>query len=523
MIEFTEEFNDYLRKYEYVEIPDLNEFNRELLVWQEKLKTVYPMDKREKEIFSEYMITHLDDFHEILQISILSILSYLFDGGEYVEKMIKLTRFSPFLQEDNKYFIYLQINSYSFRYKNFLTEEAEWQTRMLYRDIYTGYREKMNIQNNLVSKGDRNSDKVIFFIGQFLNEAHGPTKTVLDRCEIMAEKMECQAIIINTNELRGTAGYIPYCLPFFGNTMKNYEEYSMVSYQGRNYPYVQCSEDMPNIPEIEAVLKMVRQVNPYCMFTIGDSSICADLCSNYYPLIDVATVPSGVMTTEGQFLLKGRAITEWDRKYIKKLGKTNDYLQYCLFTSSVMPQISKMTREQMGIPEVSFAALVVGARLDYEVDQQFIQDVLLPIIKKGVFIVFMGVFEKYETIAERYPLLKEHSVYVGFIKDVLAVNELCNVYINPKRNGGGTSVIEAMVKGLPPVALKEGDVSLGAGEEFCLKDYSEMVQRTLKLKEDASYYQEMSEKARKRASVMLDGASAFWETFQKIEKLPDFQ
>lgn len=136
MIEFTEEFHDYLRKYENVELPDLNAFNKELLVWQEKLETIYPYSEEEKRKFAEYMLTHLQNFHEILQIAILSILSYLFDGGEYAEKMIKLTRFSPFLQEDNKYFIYLQINSYSFRYKNFLTEEAAWQTRMLYRDIY---------------------------------------------------------------------------------------------------------------------------------------------------------------------------------------------------------------------------------------------------------------------------------------------------------------------------------------------------------------------------------------------------
>ena len=138
MIEFTEEFNGYLRKYENIEIPDINAFNKELLVWQEKLETIYSYPDEEKRRFAEYMITHLQNFHEILQIAILSILSYLFDGGEYAEKMIKLTRFSPFLQEDNKYFIYQQINSYSFRYKNFLNEEAAWQTRMLYRDIYTG-------------------------------------------------------------------------------------------------------------------------------------------------------------------------------------------------------------------------------------------------------------------------------------------------------------------------------------------------------------------------------------------------
>ena len=95
MIEFADDFNNYLRKYENVEIPDLNEFNKELLVWQEKLKEIYPCDKEEKEKFSEYMITHRKKFHEILQISILSILAYLFDGGGYAGEIIDLSRKSP--------------------------------------------------------------------------------------------------------------------------------------------------------------------------------------------------------------------------------------------------------------------------------------------------------------------------------------------------------------------------------------------------------------------------------------------
>ena len=137
--------------------------------------------------------------------------------------------------------------------------------------------------------------------------------------------------------------------------------------------------------------------------------------------------------------------------------------------------------------------------------------------------MFMGTFENYANVVEEYPLLKVNSVFLGFVRDVLSVNELCDVYINPKRNGGGTSVIEAMVKGLPPVALNEGDVSLGAGTDFCLDNYQEMVQRTLALKEDAAYYQNMSRKAQERAKVMLDGTTAFWKAFQKIRELPDFQ
>ena len=133
----ADDFNNYLRKYENVEIPDLNEFNKELLVWQEKLKEIYPRDTEEKKNFCEYMITHRKKFsYEILQISILSILAYLFNGGGYAGDIIDLSRKSPYMMVENKYFIYLQMNSYSFRYKRFLTKDDKWQLRMLYREIY---------------------------------------------------------------------------------------------------------------------------------------------------------------------------------------------------------------------------------------------------------------------------------------------------------------------------------------------------------------------------------------------------
>jgi isopentenyl phosphate kinase len=83
--------------------------------------------------------------------------------------------------------------------------------------------------------------------------------------------------------------------------------------------------------------------------------------------------------------------------------------------------------------------------------------------------------------------------------------------------------VEAMAKSLVPVTLDYGDVALGAGEEFCVSDYDHMVQRILRLKDDAAYYQSMADKAYQRMKVVTDSAGIFWECFEKIRKLPQFQ
>lgn len=521
--EVMKEWEQFLRQYENVRIPNLDEFNQGALEYQERLLEIKFLPEEEKRELCAYVTEHIDRFQELLQIYLYSVLAYFFGGGCYARKILELVRNSELLIEDNRYFVYNQLLAYSFRFADYLTPEDNRALRMMYREIYYSYRDSLGIVRSVVPEAERNPKVVVFLTSQYLNEQHGPTKTVLDRCEVIADKMGAAPVIINTAELCAAIGYIPYFQPLFGNYREELQNIRQVTYHGKQFPYMQCSEFMPNPEEIAGVVQTVKQLNPYCVIQIGGSSICADLCSNYYPVITVGTVPSGIMTTEGQFLLKGSPVTEADLAYIRELGFSDNYLQYALFTSSFKPQTTKASRKQFGIPEEACTIIIVGARLDYEVDEAFIEEVLLPVMEHGIVPVFVGKFDFYSKRTEQYPLLGRQSVFTGFVDDILAVNEICDIYVNPGRNGGGTSVVEAMAKKLPPVSLNYGDVALGAGEEFCVRDYPEMVRQIIRLQEDTEYYAEMSEKAYRRMQYVTDSHTVFWEVFQKIRTLPEFQ
>ena len=134
---------------------------------------------------------------------------------------------------------------------------------------------------------------------------------------------------------------------------------------------------------------------------------------------------------------------------------------------------------------------------------------LEPVLAQGAVLVIIGVMKQYQQLCSASPVFKEHSVYLGMQEDVLAVLDCCDIYVNPRRIGGGTSVIEAMYKGLPAVSLEYGDVALGAGTEFCVADYKEMQAQLVRLMKDKAYYQELSDKAKQRAAYMLDSDGAF--------------
>lgn len=101
--------------------------------------------------------------------------------------------------------------------------------------------------------------------------------------------------------------------------------------------------------------------------------------------------------------------------------------------------------------------------------------------------------------------------------DVLAILDNVDLYVNPDRIGGGTSVIEAMYKAIPVVTLDHGDVALGAGEEFWVHSYAEMTEKIIKYMNDIDYYNMMSKKAKERANYMLDSDGAFTDIIREFE------
>lgn len=117
---------------------------------------------------------------------------------------------------------------------------------------------------------------------------------------------------------------------------------------------------------------------------------------------------------------------------------------------------------------------------------------------------------------KEYTILAKNSIFIGYCDDMLALMEICDLYVNPKRLGGGFSIIEAFEKGVPGVYLRTGDVYTAGGEEFSVKDFDEMTQMIEKYKNDREFYRLMSDKARKRARLMTSSLEAMRDLDGKI-------
>lgn len=76
---------------------------------------------------------------------------------------------------------------------------------------------------------------------------------------------------------------------------------------------------------------------------------------------------------------------------------------------------------------------------------------------------------------------------------------MCNIYLNPIRNGGGYSIAEAMFYGLPVLNIKDSEAGDScSGLENSLNNYEEYIEKIKKLYKDKEYYNINSKKMKEK-------------------------
>lgn len=426
---------------------------------------------------------------------------------EFLELLIS----TKALRVEEKLLLYWQISGMLFTCKD-VPMDLTCKRLKLWRHMSDCYSDNFP---HLEMIKNRRTDVVLVTVQQFLSMTHGPTKTVLDRAYILTQ-MGKKVFILNTAELYG-GSMVDVNQPMRASYLPYLSQYDELEYLGVKLPYIQFKNDMPNVQGTQMFLEYLEELRPSYIVNVGGESLTLDCAAKIVPVLNINTVPSTIVPSLATKQVIGRKVNKEDCLLLNCLGLRQDSVIESRFTSSLNQQKRKYSREDLSIPKHCFAIVVVGGRLTQEVDLEFIKMMESALIAGG-HLVIVGKMDNYEELCGSSLVLKEHSIYLGMQSDVLAILECCDLYVNPKRLGGGTSVIEAMYKGLPVVTLNYGDVSLGAGADFCVSDYEEMNKTISHYMTDTKYYAEMSQKAKKRAEFMLDSKQAFAELMIKFEK-----
>ncbi len=457
-----------------------------------------------------------DIYHSLM---LYSFLMQVANTSYHYCEFLKLALNSKQLTCDNRFFLWHQCKRFSFTNKIKGNQETSRLYRQLYHKAFQEYAAILEGELTPIKKEERNEDLIVVFAIQFLSEGHAPTRTTLERCYTIGKLLGKRVLLINTREQYTSQGEIPVYQASLGNVIPEYSRLSSYQYKDLTIPFYQPEEGMPSIPVIRNMIEQIKIIKPSLIFSIGDGSIVADLCGKLVPEASISVVFSGLATTAATFSVIGRKIAEAEWEELLQRGYTKEGIIESTFTFELKEKKRRITRESLNLPIDRFLLVAVGIRLDSEIEDDFIE-MLAKTYSWGTHIVFAGKFERYDSFCDKHPALREHSTYIGYNDDILSLMEVCDLYINPRRRGGGFSIIEAFHEGKPGVTLNFGDVSVAAGEDFCVKDYEEMTRLIKRYIEDKDFYQRMSEKARAREVIVTSSAIAMEEIIRKIKDSP---
>ncbi|MCM1258961.1 MAG: glycosyltransferase [Roseburia sp.] len=361
-----------------------------------------------------------------------------------------------------QYYLFYQLKSLKFKFPVLDRADVTVELWKYFEEIVDRFAEAVHVPLDVIPENRRNHQKAIVITEQFISIAHRPTKTAADRCKVLMQEMKKDVTLINTAEVLSFVGGIPFYNAVQGSYMEEGKNIREQCWKGVKIPYVQCENDMPNIKTLDLLLEEIRESAPGYVVTLGGNSMLANLVNRMVPVLSIGLCPSALAMTTTKYQLLGRKINREDKFMLEKMGISENRVIESVFMSSLKPQTEQISREELHVPADDFLMIVIGARLDQEVTPEFLE-MLDSIIEDGMHLGFLGHFSKFEPYLSQYPKLRDHASNFGFAEDILSRLEVCDLYINPNRTGGGTSCVEAMYKGVPVVTLNHGDVAVNAG------------------------------------------------------------
>lgn len=357
--------------------------------------------------------------------------------------------------------------------------------RAMYRPLVDAAQSRYQDMLNTLSaqrQGSAQTPHYVIAVSEFMDENHALAKQAIDLATALTENTGAKVSLLNTS--------IPPRLPvsYFGDhanaaIVESLNNAKQIHYGRDTFDFAQNQNMILNINAFKWYGEQLAALEPTGIISIGPGNVLVDTFSK--------VVPTLVFPNTGEVPLSAAPIqctisaqTKREERLTARAGTPVTDVAV-IPTAFRLPQIARdLDRSAFGFPKGARIALVVGMRLQTECHAQF-----LSILDKAatthddLHVVFAGPLHKSRTWLEAYPALSAKSNLLGYQEDVFAITKACDIYINPFRQGGGTSAIFAISAGLPVLTRAQGDVADILGNEECAEsqdDFEALLHETLK-------------------------------------------
>jgi glycosyltransferase involved in cell wall biosynthesis len=400
------------------------------------------------------------------------------------QKLIQLFSTLPFLQQ---YLFYSQLMR-----ANFVGQSFAYDYAPLYRVMIEKFcQQSAEFCHVSPLIGNGHEEIVLLLTNQFVTAQHGPTLTVLNYASALKAMGKHPVVICCTSVAK--SGHYVYPMPapvFFGTVRNEYFQGEMLfdldtgkqqSHTGGSV--VKCWDQYFDFMQITPIddpehlvdlVNVINQINPRFIMGVGGLNPVLEFIAQSRPVLNVPCVTSLVTPLYAVPVLH-RDLTENDQKRVESLAITHPVL-----TSKLPFRLRKFDCVKSSkVTDKVLKFAIVGYRLEHEMRKDFIETLL--VIKKqlpqsGFVVIGPDGIEGFP------PELQSCSYFSGRVSNAIDLIANCHFMLNPKRQGGGTSAIEALSLGIPVLTEAYGDVYQYIGDDFVFssdKERLEFIQRYL--------------------------------------------
>jgi len=378
---------------------------------------------------------------------------------------------------------------------------AECDLFRFHQEFMSSLKDRFGINPPRRSARSGSIRRVALVTNQFLGDRHQPTRDVFDYAWRLRTERDVDAVIFNANLMpqRVEALFFP---PLIAEMVEDYEGKRNMRMWGREAPVVSFTEREFGAPKLRAIVAEVERFDPDAIVAFGGTNIVADFFVGSRPTVCLPTTSHVTLTLAD--LLLGYDGSDWTTG-LHELYREPFARRFRPFTLGfAIPPTDPDRAGDFGLGDAPFVFVVVGTRLDAEVDDAFIavaDDVLDT--RPDAILAFAG---RADALASRVARARNAARMrpLGHVEDIRALYRRCGAFLNPPRQGGGGSAGFAMAEGVPIVTFAGGDVAGVAGPAFHSASRDDYVATAGRFANDAEHRSSMSAAARRRYAEIGD-------------------
>lgn len=214
-----------------------------------------------------------------------SILIYINKNEELLLQFVKdIEDNQGYFSINTRYYLYCQIKYIIIINEEIYSQNVINEIKKLFMDIVKAFAEKITVSLEQISAKDRDFDRVIVIVDQFLDDNNMIKQAALGICKYLVEIEKKKLLLINTTEVLNDVGKIPFYNAYYSKCDIEKKEELSQNYDGVDIPYFQCEYPMPDIKQIEILLEKIREMSPAYIISLCEDSLFSSLVNMVIPV-----------------------------------------------------------------------------------------------------------------------------------------------------------------------------------------------------------------------------------------------